>query len=256
MPSLREVQHAFAGALLAGDDAVLAHVRSGRFEAARHFGVYRNNVYATLTEALAAVHPVVRRLVGAEFFDHAAGRYIRAHAPRSGNLHDFGADFAAFLETFAPARGLPYLPDVARLEWAWHEAFHAAEAPALSLEALAAVAPADYPRLRFRLHPSARLLASPYPVLRIWEVNQPDYAGAATVDLDEGAQRILVIRRDSSVELAGLPEVEFALLSALADGLSLEAAAEAALVRQPDFDFPEALRRHVAEATIVTFSLV
>lgn len=255
MPSLREVQHAFADALLSDDRAVLAYLRPGRFGAARHFSVYRNNVYTTLTEALGDVHPVVRRLVGDEFFRYAAEHYIRAHPPASGNLHDFGAEFAAFLEAFEPAQTLVYLPDVARLEWAWHEAFHAPKAPGLSLEALARVAPADYPRLRFRLHPSARLVASPYPVLRIWEVNQPGFEGEGTVSVNEGGQRVLVIRHDLSVELVSLPEAEFVLLSSCMNGVSVEAAAGAALARQSDFDFTDALHRHVAEGTIVDFSL-
>ena len=84
---------------------------------------------------------------------------------------------------FSPALSLraqlAYLPDVARLEWAWHRAFHAADRAPLALERLAAVPPERYGQVRFRLHPSAQFIASDYPLLRIWEVNQPAYAGEA-----------------------------------------------------------------------------
>lgn len=255
MSSLRELQHVFADALFADDRAVPAQVRSGRFDPARHFSVYRNNVHTVLAGALGDIHPVVRRLVGDGFFRYAAAHYMRAHPPTSGNVLDFGAHFADFLGVFESARTLPYLPDVARLEWAWHESFHAAEGPRLSLEALARVAPNDYARIRFRLHPSARLGASPYPVLRIWEVNQPDYRGEDTVDLNEGGQQVLVIRRNLSVEIESLSAADFTLLSSCRDGLNVEAAAETVLAEHADFDFPGALRRHVSAATIVAFSL-
>lgn len=255
MPSLREVQQAFAAALLGDDLAVLAHVRAGRFAPARHLSVYRNNVHTTLSEALGDIHPVVRRLVGDEFLRHAAEQYLRSHPPVSGNLHNFGDRFAAFLATFPPAANLVYLADVARLEWAWHEAFHAPEAPALSLDALARVPPADYPRLRFRLHPSARLVASPYPVLRIWQVNQPDHEGEPIVDLAEGGCRVLVIRRDDTVELEGLTEPESVLLASLAEGRTLEATTAAVVACAPDVDLSGLLRRYVASEVIVGFTV-
>src|SRR6185436_9928463 len=78
-------------------------------------------------DALAAVYPVVQRLLGQGFFEYACDAFIRRHPPRSGNLHDFGAEFAEFLAGFEAASTLTYLPDTARLEWSWHVAFHAAD---------------------------------------------------------------------------------------------------------------------------------
>ena len=199
MPSLPELQRAFADGVLADDAAIVQHLRAGRFPAERHLQVYRNNVFESLTGAFKAVYPAVERLVGTGFFAYAVDGYIRRHPPASGNLHDFGEDFAGFLAGFEPARALAYLPDVARLEWAWHRAFHAADGGPLALAALAAVAPEHYGELRFRLHPSAQLLASDYPILRIWQVNQPDHAGDATVDLAEGGGRLLGVRRGRAV---------------------------------------------------------
>lgn len=254
-PSLRELQQTFAAAVYEDTPAVLAHVRDGLFPAARHVQVYRHNIFANLTDALAAAYPVVRRLVGEGFFEYAADGYIRRHPPRSGNLHDFGAPFAEFLAAFAPARELAYLPDVARLEWTWQEAYHAADAAALALDELAAVTPERYLGLVFHLHPSVRLLASAYPILRIWRVNQPDDAGDATVNLADGGVRLLVVRRGLDVVIEPLGAGDDALLRAFAAGQTLEQAGAAALAREPDYDLPAALRRHVARATIADFSI-
>lgn len=248
-PSLPELQRAFAQAVYA-DDAVTRHVCDGRFPAARLLQVYRNNVFESLSGALKAVYPVVERLVGTGFFAYAADGYIRAHSPKSGNLHDFGERFADFLAGFAPAQNLSYLPDVARLEWGWHMAFHAADRAPLPLTRLAAIAPADYGALRFRLHPSAQLLASDYPVLHIWQVNQPDYTGETSVNLAEGGVRLLVARPALDVEIEDLSTGDDALLRAFAAGHCFEEASRAALAAQPGYDLATALRRHVARGVI------
>ena len=255
MPSLPELQRAFAAAVYADDATVTAHVRHDRFPAARHLQVYRNNVFESLVGALKAVYPAVERLVGAGFFAYAADGYIRRHPPASGNLHDFGDSFAGFLAGFEPARELAYLPDVARLEWAWHRAFHAADRTPLTIERLAAVAPEQYGQLRFRLHPSAQLIASDYPLLRIWEVNQPAYAGDVAVNLADGGVRLLVVRRELEVVVEPLSAGDDTLLRAFAAGQRFEEASTAALAAQPDYDLAAALRRHVARATLTDFSI-
>ncbi|MBI3574720.1 MAG: putative DNA-binding domain-containing protein [Gammaproteobacteria bacterium] len=255
LPSLPELQRAFAAAVYTDDEAIARHVHDGRFPAARLLQVYRNNVFTSLTSALQAVYPVVERLVGTGFFAYAADGYIRHHPPASGNLHDFGDSFAGFLAGFEPARALAYLPDVARLEWAWHRAFHAADGGPLALAALAAVLPGHYGELRFRLHPSAQLLASDYPILRIWQVNQPDHASDAIVDLAEGGVRLLVVRRGLDVAVESLGAGDDALLRAFAAGQNLEQAGAAALAVAPDYDLPAALQNHVARATLVDFSI-
>ncbi len=255
MPSLREVQERLAAALLADAPPPLAEIADGRFAAERLLQIYRNNVFVSLTGALAAVHPVVQRLVGEGFFQYAADGYIRHHPPARGNLHDFGESFAEFLASFEPAGTLAYLPDVARLEWLWHEAFHAPDAPPLALERLAQVPPAEYAALRFTLHPAARLLASPWPILRIWQANQESAAGEiAPVSLDEGGVRLLIRRRELEVAIEPLGAGDHALLTAFRDGLTLAAATDAALAAEPDFDLPARLQYHVAGATVAGFA--
>jgi hypothetical protein len=254
-PTLRELQREFAAGVFEENTGVLTRLGEGRFGAARHLQVYRNNTFANLTDALAAIYPVVRRLVGEGFFEFAADRYIRMHPPRAGNLHEFGESFAMFFGSFEPASSLAYLPDVARLEWAWHEVFHAADHGAPDLARLAAVSESRYGELRFRLHPAARLISSPYPILRIWNVNQDGYHGDEQVGLDEGGVRLLVIRPALTVEIEALTPGDNALLRAFAGGASLAVAGEAALAADGNFDLPARLRHFVTRGALVDFTL-
>lgn len=228
-------------------------IAPGNFSGQRRLQIYRNNVFASLTEALRDVFPVVARLVGEGFFSYAAHEYIVLHPSRTGNLHDFGAFFSSFLQEFQPAQALPYLPDIATLEWAWHGVFHAADHPPLSLDDLAQVPPERYPALRFRMTPASRLVSSDYPILRIWQVNQEDFAGEQTVDLDSGGDKLLAVRPENQVVVLPLSDGEFELLNVLAGGDSLDRACEAALAVEENLDIPSYLRAHVLSGALVGF---
>jgi hypothetical protein len=248
---LRDRQRAFAAAVFDRSPDLAAQLRPGRFPPAQLLQVYRNNVIESLTGALRAIYPVVERLVGDGFFRYAAHEYLRAHRPTAGNLHAYGDRWAGFLAGFAPAAGLPYLPDVARLEWAWHEAFHAADAPAFDPGVLGRVPDAQRPKLRFTLHPSARLVASDYPIVRIHEANRGDDPGTASVDLAEGGVEALVVRRGLVVCIEPLAPGEAGFLRALRDGRPLEHALDTALAAQTGFDLQATLGSHVQRGTIV-----
>jgi hypothetical protein len=249
MPALRELQIGFAASLTNREAAVrfAPSVRAAGLAPERRLQVYRNNHFASLAEVLAAVYPVIRRLVGEAFFDQAARSYIANHPSPSGDVHRYGGHFAAHLGRCPGVETLGYLPDVARLEWYYHRAFHAEQHPPLDAGGLRAVQAQDYPQLRLMLQPSARLLESCYPVLRIWQVNQPDWTGDATVDLGEGYVRLLVLRQGVEVAFIPLGVGEQFWLLGLAHGLTLLEAQQRAAAREPDFDLGAALQRLLAQ---------
>lgn len=255
MPSLRELQHGFAAATLSRDPAALASLSivSGGLDPGVRIAVYRNNVLGNYRKALAATYPVVRRLVGAPFFDAAVEHFVQAHPSTRGDVNRYGSEFAAFLTSYPPARELGYLPDVARLEWTIDQANIAADVAPLDLAALSAVAADALDDLRFQLHPSARLIASPFPIFRIWQVNQPDYANEGRIDLGEGGETLLIARGQRGVTIERIGRGNQALLVALAADTTLGVAAEQASAAEPGFDLTEALRRYVASDTIVAF---
>lgn len=205
--------------------------------------VHRTNTRASLSAALAARFPVVERLVGPEFFQAMALCFIERQPPRSPVLAEYGAGFAGFLHGFAPARDLPYLADVARLEWARHLAFHAEDAAALSIERLAAVAPDRLEHVRLGLHPAASVVPSAWPVISIWTTNAHDQEVRPLGD-GAGSECALVTRPELHVLVNALPAGSDRLVAALAERASLaEAVARAAPVdgSVDDFDTATAL---------------
>jgi len=212
----------FAPALLDPSLAIppgLSDARGGPAE--RRFAVYRNNVVVSLIDAMETGFPVIVKLVGEEFFRAMAGVFVRAHPPTSPVLARYGIDFPQFLENFEPVAHLPYLADVARLEFALREAYHAADAAPVAPGALA------HSRLmeaRLRLAPATRVVASPYPIHAIWRANTE--AGAPPAK--GGAETVLVTRPDWDPWPRPIPPAAARMILALLAGLPFAAALEAA----------------------------
>ena len=256
MLSLRELQtrfveDIFAAGVAAGD----GYIRSDGINASPRIDIYRNNVFSNYREALSAVYPVVESLVGEAFFRQAADSYIGAYPSTSGDLNDYGADFAGFLASFPPAAQLTYLPDVARLEWLAEAVFHEADHAPLPLSKLAAVSAERYGELHFTLHPACRIFESAYPVARIWQVNQPDWQDDCSVDLATGGCRLLVCRENFVVVVKPLTGGEFALLNTLADQAGIAAAYELACAEQADFELDVFLQTMIGMGILVDVDL-
>lgn len=256
MPSLRELQSAFARGVFAPPDAqLLGWIGGDELEdAQRRLEIYRNSIFANYRSALTEIYPVVQRLVGADFFRQAVDAFIHKERSTSGDLHDWGEGFGAFLASYPGASALAYLPDVARLEWTVHRVFHAAESSPIAIETFATIAPERWAGLRFALAPAARLLASRYPMVRIWEVNQPEFTGKQTVLLAEGGERALVVRRAHTVQVERLGAGEFAMLAGLAAGRPLRQALESAAA-DADFDLGAFLRHHIPAGTLTDLQI-
>ena len=251
MPSLRELQRQFAAAVLAEPGTAPPFALAGNANGAERIGIYRNAVFANYRSALRQSYPVVLRLVGEAFFGAAVDAFVRAHPSTSGDLGDYGDAFGDFLAGYPHAAALPYLADVARLEWAIDEAKRAADAlaaPGDVLAALGRVEPERLPAARLVLAPSCRLLASPFPVLRVWQANQQD--DVAPVALDAGAECLLVRRAGDEVAIASIAPAEHAFLSALARREGIGAAVDAACALDAAFDLGAALRSYLGCAVV------
>jgi hypothetical protein len=251
MPTLHEMQTAMRANLLHGDrQAVSAMLAAGM--PADRLDIYRNTFVHTLNRALRLCFPATERLVGMEFFEGAARQFISEHPPRVAWLDQYGGEFPDFLRSFKPALSLPYLGDVAELEWAVSGALHAEDTAALDVARLATIEAEDQARICFVPDPSIRLLRLDHPADIIWRaVLDADDRALTNVNLGSGPIHILVERRPSGVEVERLDEQAWFLIEKLCAGTSLEAALGGA----SDFDGATALAGHFARGRFTAFEL-
>ncbi|MCT7377506.1 DNA-binding domain-containing protein [Chelativorans salis] len=195
--------------------------------AKKRYNVYRNNVTVSLVKALADTFPATRRIVGEDFFRAMARIHVRQTPPTSPLLFEYGRGFADFIENFEHARTLPYLADVARIERAWLDAYHAADTGPLKPDALAAIPPEKLSQATFTAHPAARVVRSRFPAVTIFALNRQDgpVGRLETADPEDG----LVTRPELEVIVRRLPPGGAAFLEGLMAGKPLGEAVVAAL---------------------------
>lgn len=186
--------------------------------------VYRNNVRAAYYRVLRDTFPVVHRLTGDEFFRAMAQDYFYNNLPVSRLVSAYGFALPAFIETYLPCAGLPYLADVARFELLWLQSYHAAEAASLPVDAIERRLSGDPEGSRIRLHPSTRLLGSVYPVTDIWLNHRRD--DPEPMRIEKSAAFTLIARPGQDVRLQKISRAAFDVLHALADGRRLGEALE------------------------------
>jgi len=202
--------------------------------AIRRYNVYRNNVTVSLINALAAVYPAVQRITGVEFFRAMARFHVRASPPTSPLLFDYGRDFPAFIETYEYARDMPWLADVARIERAWLNAYHAADAAPLSGDALALVPSERLADVVFTAHPATEVVRSPFAAVTIFAANRgEEMPGRIDAGTPEDA---LITRPEMDVVVRHLPEGGAVFLTSLMSGQTLGVAAASALRSSASFD--------------------
>ena len=257
MLALPEIQSRFYAAMLLPDgEPALRDVLLGEpTQNARRLAAYRRNVMVNLSSALALTYPVIERIVGELFFREAARAHALLEPSRSGDLNDYGANFAGFIGSYAHAAAMPYLSDLAHLEWQLQmlalmsdtsipEAIKAAPFAAL------ASTPADrYDALFLELEPAAVRMNSTWPLDEIWRVNQVDFAGDMQVDFSRPCQ-LLLWRTPRGMQLAALGKAEAALLDGLLAGDALAGAVESALEIDVDFDLGASLQSWITAGLI------
>jgi hypothetical protein len=198
------------------------------------YNVYRNNVTVSLINALAAVYPAVQRITGMDLFRAMARSFVRAKPPASPLLFEYGHAFPAYIAHYEYAREMPWLSDVARIERAWLDAYHAAEEEILDATALSSVAPSSLAALRFVPHAATRVLRSDYPAVQIFAMNRRD--APVTPICSSDSEDALVTRPADDVIVTHLPPGGAVFLRSLMNGASLNAAVLAAFDEAPTFD--------------------
>jgi Putative DNA-binding domain len=252
--SLAELEVAFADALLdSRAPDVAAMVAGDGVPPEARVAIYRHHVLTSLTAALRSTYPVVCRLVGDRFFAYAAHEFIGMHPPTGPCLFEYGADFAAFLETYPACRDLAYLPDVARLEWALNRALHAEDTVRVYPGALRSLDLRWVESLRLGFDPSVTLLSSPWPIDAIWRANQPGADPEATVDATRGPVRLEIRRLGDDGVFRRLTPATHAFRRALIEAETLATAADQAGAVDGEFDITAALHELFTDDVLIGF---
>lgn len=234
----------FSAALLSPDAATPALVTGPRGKRAeKRYNVYRNNVTVSLIAALASVYPAVERITGTDFFRAMARFHVRETPPASPLLFEYGRDFPNFIDRYDYAADMPWLSDVARIERLWLDSYHAADAPALTAEALSAVPPDDLGTLTFKPHPATRLISSVHPAVTIFAMNRGNGPVGRVEDQPEDG---LITRIEDEVIVRFLASGNATFLRALLSGQCLAAAVAAAFEAEPAFDLSSAIGEMIA----------
>lgn len=248
-PALLDLQRCFLDALYDANEAgPTEQLVDVGIEPAARVRIYRHSSELIHLEALRTTFPAVAALVGDAFFEQAAAHYRCRHPSRSGNLQAFGEHFPGFLERLPNVHQLPYLGDVARLEWRRQAAVLAGDSRALTrAEFDARLAALDGP-VRMAFHPSMQRLVSRYPVLALWQYATEPTAERLT--LPESGDRVVLWRSEGEVAMSAVDAASFACIDALARGDTLDAAHAAASVRDPFFDLPSCITSLVAAGLV------
>jgi len=242
--SLTQLQQRLGNAVIGRETSGMNCLLAGDpIRTAARASIYMNNHHIGLRDALGAMYPVVARLLGPECFELLARSYVNTYPMPSGNLLDFGESLSKLIVETEMLAALPYLADMARLEWLRHQVWRAGDCDPeqhISKLDIAALDDVALAKLRVRLVPAAKLFQSQFPVVRIWQTNQ--HTEPAPVSLDEGGVTCLLLREGFGIRFESLSHAEFIFLAAL-DQQPACAAVDAALEAEPRFDLALSLAR-------------
>jgi hypothetical protein len=236
--SLADLQQAMRRSLLEGtnesaDENTAASVLADGLDPQARLNIYRNTAKGVLVNALRLAFPAVQGLVGGNFFEGAVRLFMHASPPRSAWLDDYGAQFPAFLARMPQLSSVPYVVDVARLEWQVNSVLHAPDIAPLDPVCLARLDEGALGSLRLSPHPATRLLRCDAPADAIWRaVLQQDDAALRAIEFADEPVHLLVQRVNEGVDILRLSAGEWRISKALFAGEALRAA----LARAPEAD--------------------
>ena len=230
--------------------------RSHRFEPQWQMDIYRNSMITNLTNVLKTTYPVCLALVGDAFFHEIAKMYISKHNSQSQDVTFYGRHYAEFLKANFHLHNLEYLPDVAAFEWACHIALEGPLNEPMDLVALAAIPEAEQHKLVFKLPKASTLFSSSFPILRIWEVNQPQFEGDQTVHLDEGPTRVFIYRKVWDLCIVPLSEEEWAMLNFIKQELIFEKVCDLCIQKSPLANIANIFAKLIQKEWINDFKVV
>ncbi len=210
--------------------------------------IYRNHIVTTLSESLVMNFPLVEKLTGKGFLLTAAKLYLFDNPPKQACLDCYGEEFPDFLEDYDHARSLPYLSDVARLDWSMNEVRTAKVDPTLQVEDLVSVPENKYDTAVFKLKKSVRLIQSNFPINSIAHFCLQEEADS-TLNVAPKDTFLLVVRHLWEAEIFALSQSEYGFFNLLNEGKNLSKALEVVMKKDAGFDLSQFLQKYISHET-------
>ena len=224
--SLKQLQTHFSGAVFSDQRGLIAEsvMQQGELSAEQRVGIYRNSVHGILWQYLASLYPVCNQLVGEKFFEGFSDLFIDQHPPGTPFLADYGDGFSAFMREHDAFAKIRWINQVAELEWARHQAWHATNQLVTDFSLLATLTEEQQLSAQFQLPDSMQILHSPYAIHQVWLAHQPeDYDGKIPLEEIQLQQDdyIIVWRSERQLQQVQINEQQWQFLSAVRQNKSL-----------------------------------
>ncbi len=202
--SIEDLQKDFIEAIFGGDKAPAAKhvIGDDTLTAEQRFGIYKGSVHGILSQALGLTFPVCKALVGDEFFNRMCDCFIDEYPPTTSFFAEYGSNLPTFLNSFEPVKDLPYLADVARLEWARQHVWHQQNDETGDFSQLAELTEEQQSQVKFCLTKTLRLIKSNYRIDDIWFAHQDDDTiDLASIDIYQTV-KLFVFKDDDIVKIS------------------------------------------------------
>ena len=194
---IKTLQGDFIEAIFGGEKSpAISHVMGDdTLTAEQRLGIYKGSVHGILTQALGTIFPVCKALVGDDFFDNMCDLFINKYPPKTTYFAEYGGDLPAFLKSFEHVKDIPYLVDMARLEWARQTVWHANSAKASDFSALSKLNEEQQSKVVFQLAENMHLIESEFRIDVLWFAHQPD-TDIKLEDIEINQAVKLIVRKD------------------------------------------------------------
>ncbi|MDE0724326.1 MAG: DNA-binding domain-containing protein [Alphaproteobacteria bacterium] len=193
MPSLAKLQKALLHDIYTDSFESLTYLDERIPDIKGRLNIYKNNTRLNLVDTLKNIYPVTLQLVGDEFFKTMARHYIKQVPMEGGNRNAYGAGFSAFISSFKGADSLPYLSDMAKLEYAYFKMGLAEGREPLTHEGLQAALEQDGD-VKIALNKHVCLVKIDFNVNDLWVLHQLDSADYSSFELSLNPFSILILR--------------------------------------------------------------
>ena len=197
--SLEDLQNRFSESILLNSkEPIKTSIKLEEERIETRLKIYQTNFILSLTESLRTIYPVVERLVGEEFFIFLSKSYIKKYPPKKPNLNIYGNQMANLISDSEECKNVPYLSDIAKLEWARHIAYFSKDVESLSIKVLETIPKKNLEQITLTIHPSATLIKSKFTIFHIWELKQEENSDFSDINIYDNEHGI-VIRNNNNV---------------------------------------------------------